>query len=325
MHIKHNIRIPYKLHLLAIKAESYHFSSISKANCYILLKMLKKYVSFAVALLLMQLAMAHEDAASYGLHINSPGASCADIYEKNPISHDRSGLYLVKTDKTFLAQCDMKFGKGWLKVADLNMARGDKCPKEWRELLVNGIRVCRSPNDNPSCYSTIFTVNNTKYQKIRGFVRGYQKRFTDSFDSRQGVRGIDETYVDGVSITLGKIRKHVWTYVAGCGDSANHSTSNCPCAPIPGPAPPAFVGEHYYCESGNNGQPSLNDFFIDDPLWDGAGCVHAKNTCCNIVGLPWFLREFATTQHEDIEVRICTDESYNNEAVLVDQLQLYVQ
>ena len=282
------------------------------------------YMTFAVVILLIQLAIAKEDATSYGLHVNSPGASCADIYEKNPMSHDTSGLYLVKTDKTFLAQCDMEFGKGWLKVADFDMTRGDKCPKEWRQFLVNGIGVCRSPSDNAGCYSTIFTVNNTKYQKIRGFVRGYQKGDTDNFNPHEGVKSINEAYVDGVSITLGKIRKHVWTYVAGISDSNGHSTSNCPCSKTPGPAPPAFVGEHYYCESGDNGQPS-NGYYTDDPLWDGAGCVHAKNTCCNIVGLPWFLREFPTMQHEDIEVRICTNEVFNNEAVLVDQLQLYVQ
>ena len=286
--------------------------------------MFKKYMSFVAAMLLMQLANACEDNARYGLDVDSPGASCADIYEKNPMSHDKSGLYLVKTDKIFFAQCDMEFGKGWMKVADLDMTRGDKCPREWRELLVNGIKVCRSPSDSSGCYSKVFTVNSTRYHKIRGFVRGYEKTGTDSFDSRRGVRGINEAYVDGVSITLGNPRKHVWTYVAGYTDSANVPSSNCPCSPIPGPAPPAFVGEHYYCESGNNGQSS-NGFYTDDPLWDGAGCVHAKNTCCNIVGLPWFFREFPTMQQEDIEVRICTDEHYGNEAVLVDKLQLYIQ
>ena len=237
----------------------------------------------------------------------------------------KSGLYLIKTNKIFLAQCDMKFGKGWMKVADLDMTRGDKCPREWRELLINGIKVCRSPSDSAGCYSKVFAVNSTRYHKIRGFVRGYQKDSTDSFDSRQGVRGINEAYVDGVSITLGNPRKHVWTYVVGCADSSNHPTSNCPCSAIPGPAAPAFVGEHYYCESGNNGQFASNGYYIDDPLWDGAGCVHAKNTCCNAVGLPWFFRELPTMQHEDIEIRICTDEGYNNEAVVVDKLQLYIQ
>jgi len=110
-------------------------------------------------------------------------------------------------------------------------------------------------------------------------VRGYQKSSTDSFDSRRGIRSIDTTYVDGVSITLGNPRKHVWTYVSGNSDHNNVPTSNCPCAPVPGPSPPSFVGEHYYCESGDNSQGGRTGFFTSDPLWDGSGCVNAKNNC----------------------------------------------
>ena len=44
----------------------------------------------------------------YGLDVDKPGRSCADIYEKNPSSHGKSGHYLIKTDDLFLAQCDME-------------------------------------------------------------------------------------------------------------------------------------------------------------------------------------------------------------------------
>ena len=154
-------------------------------------------------------------------------------------------------------------------------------------------------------------------------MRGYQKGTTDSFDSRKGFRNINTTYVDGVSITLGSVHKHVWTFVAGCSDEYNHRTSNCPCAVHPGPSPPSFVGSHYYCESGSNDNPGNGEFFTDDPLWDGADC--GKDTCCSNEELPWFHRTFAEPQNDYIEVRICTDEAYSNEAVLVDQLQLYVK
>ena len=59
--------------------------------------------------------------------------------------------------------------------------------------------------------------------------------------------------------------------------------------------------------------------YMDDPLWDGAGCFHVNNNCCTNPGLPWFYREFPTPQDEDIEVRICTDQDYSDEAVLVDR------
>jgi len=142
--------------------------------------------------------------------------------------------------------------KGWMKIADLDTNNGGDCPKEWQRLMVNGIKVCRAPSDAAGCYSTFFSVNSMNYRKIRGLVRGYQKYSTDSFDSRKGIRSIDTTYVDGVSITLGDPRKHVWTYVAGYSDHGNHPSLNCPCTVHPGPSPPSFVGEHYYCESGDN-------------------------------------------------------------------------
>ena len=271
----------------------------------------------------------------YGLDVDRPGYSCADIYEKNPTSHGKSGHYLIKTNDLYLSQCDMETEydagkkKGWLQIADFDLSVKSECPdtEEWKKIKVNGIEMCRSVNDTEGCYSAIFSVNGTKYRKIRGMVRGYQKGSTDGFDHvRYGnYRGINTPYVDGVSITLGNPRKHVWTYVVGCSDDDNHATSNCPCAAVPGPAPHFFVGEHYYCESGNRGPFEYSTIYTDDPLWDGAGCFHSNNNCCTNVGLPWFNREFPTTQDEDIEVRICTDQTYGDEAVLVDQLKLFVQ
>ena len=222
----------------------------------------------------------------------------------------------------------MELENGWMKIADFDVTKGDRCPKEWRKVTVNNKFMCRAPSDAAGCYSALFSVKGARYRKIRGMVRGYQKGTTDSFDSRKGVRSINDPYVDGVSITLGKPRKHVWTYVVGISDDDNHPTSTCPCAVVPGPSPPSFVGEHYYCESGNTGAFHKNDlayYYTSDPLWDGAGCVNAKNNCCTNVGLPWFIREFPEAQDDDVEVRICTDQAHYDEAVLIDQLKLYIQ
>ena len=89
-----------------------------------------------------------------------------------------------------------------------------------------------------------------------------------------------------MSITLGNPRKHVWTYVTGISDDGNFQESTCPCAAIPGPDLPAFVGHHYYCESGNTGGWDTLTYYITDPLWDGDGCHHANNNCCTNPDLP---------------------------------------
>ena len=270
----------------------------------------------------------------YGLDVDHPGASCDDIYKHNPYSHGKSGHYLVKADDLFLTKCEMKkeekdeekddYRSQWITIAEIDVNKGDDCPEGWVNDTMNGVEFCRAPTNDHGCFSAVFPVN-TSYHKVRGFVRGYQKGSPDSFDLRNGVWSINEAYVDGVSITMGSPRKHLWTYVAGISDDFNYRTSTCPCAAVPGPSPPAFVGEHYYCESGNIGAFEFNTHYTDDPLWDGAGCYDSKNNCCTNADLPWFQREFVLLQYGDIEVRICYDQPYRDEAIVVDQVKLFVK
>jgi len=72
---------------------------------------------------------------NYGLSVDNPGISCHDIYEKNLRSHGKSSPYLIKTDKLFLTQCDIA------QVADLDISRGDKCPQEWKEITIQGVKL----------------------------------------------------------------------------------------------------------------------------------------------------------------------------------------
>jgi len=84
------------------------------------------------------------------------------------------------------------------------------------------------------------------------------------------------------------------------------------------------VGDHYYCESGNNVHGLLAKFYVSDPLWDGSGCP-AGDKCCSTLGPPWFYCQFTQPEKRAVEVRICSDQGYNNEAIVLDQVQLYIQ
>ena len=293
----------------------------------------------ALAILVAPLVMAHDDTCTrYGFDIDYPGASCADIYNKNPTSHGRSGYYVLKTDRLFFAYCDMELDcggnkGGWMRIADIDTSRGNICPSGWS----NYSSYCTG-GSAAGCYSAHFSTNTTSYTKVCGKVVGYQKGTMDGFFPyayahgevnyyRPGVssRSLDGVYVDGVSITSGNPRKHVWTYVVGTSDDYNtYQQLNCPCAKYPGPDPPTYVGNHYYCESGNTGVHHTNVLYDEDPLWDGAGCG-PENSCCYDAGMPWFFRQFPASTTGDIEVRICYDEGFNNEAVAVEQVQLYIQ
>ena len=198
-----------------------------------------------------------------------------------------------------------------------------KCPSPWYKITVDGRMMCRVPRDTSGCSSVIYPVFETEYNQIRGWIRGYQKGTTDGFQaSHEDGVGIDGAYVDGVSITTGYPRKHIWTYAVGVSADGNDPYSNCPCAATRGPNPPAFVGKNYYCQSGSQWVPDHGTYF-EQPLWQG-NCTYSNNNCCANVGLPWFQRRFPDIQYDDLEVRICNNEAYSNEAILIDQLEIEI-
>ena len=125
------------------------------------------------------------------------------------------------------------------------------------------------------------------------------------------------------SITLGSPRKHVWTYAVGLSDDLNYPKYNCPCATVPGPSPPAFVGNDYYCESGDVGTSDVNSYYLSDHLWNGSGCT-AGNGCCAQIGMPWFYRKLPVQVADDFEVRICKSEGHRDEDIAIEKLELYV-
>ena len=245
-----------------------------------------------------------------GMLESTPEESCDDIYHNNKASRGVSRLYWVTTASgTHHVYCNMELQCGghkgsWTRVAQFDTSQGDSCPPEWTLITTPGDNpknVCRS-GDADACYSTIFTTYNISYYKICGQVRGYQKGNTDAFHT--AVQSIDDHYVDGVSITLGNPRKHVWTYAIGISNNGTHN-STCPCAVNRGPDPPSFVSDHYYCESGDTEyaghDPSA--YYTSDPVWDGLDCSDSVN-CCAHPDMPWFLQQFAKAQETFIETRI---------------------
>ena len=186
-------------------------------------------------------------------HTN-PAASCYEIYQHNPTSRGSVGHYWIKTSEgLFEVTCNMKLKcdgveGGWmqLQVVDVDMNRDDSCPGTW-QMITTPRRLCLG--NVVGCATASFYTKGVDYQHICGQTKGYQKGSTDAYQSK--TQSIDAAYVDGISITLGSPRKHVWTYAAGLSDACYNDCCTCPCATHPGPPPPAFVGNHYYCESGN--------------------------------------------------------------------------
>lgn len=268
-----------------------------------------------------------------------PAKSCAEIYHINKASRGRSGYYWIKTTDVYQVYCDMELEcgdqkGGWMKIYSFDTSLGYPCPVGWHKDQT--LKLCRG-NTLAGCYSAYFPTYNAHYKRVCGMVKGYQKGTMNGFYPTSFFLGkdnsitpvtasasIDGVYVDGISITLGNPRKHVWTYAAGLSDNGKYPCCNCPCAKYPGPLPPTFVQEHYYCESGNTEGALSSTFYKNDILWDGKSCAK-YNSCCSYPGMPWFFRIFPKCVQGDFEVRICTDQNYHDEGVLVEAMEIYIQ
>ena len=176
--------------------------------------------------------------------------SCKDIKAVQPNSP--TGYYHVNSRNIY---CNMDVlcgveGGGWTRLAHLDMSdSGERCPYELTEwyYYYERVRVCGRPNNFGGCKSVKFPTNGIAYTQICGRVIGYQKGSTDGIRSSGD---INSAYLDGVSITRGSPREHVWSYIAGL---RSDWASSCPCS-INGSNVnvPSFVRNNYYCESGTN-------------------------------------------------------------------------
>ena len=266
---------------------------------------------------------------NYGLELSCPGKSCRDVYHRNSGARGNSGLYIINTNRLHVVYCDMELEcggeKGWMRIASVDAAN-DSCPSGWNR-ITSPAAACRAITDMAGCHSSHFPTHNVPYNRVCGMVIGYQKGSTDGFGSyHYPSRSINGPYLDGVSITYGITRKHIWSYVIGHSKTVKYDPVSpaCPCSQFPGQSPPSFVHEHYYCESGRLLDTGLTPYYTDDPVWDGNGCP-TENSCCSDPSLPWFYHQIPLTVNKNFEVRICYDEPFSNEGVLVKQFQLYVQ
>ena len=242
--------------------------------------------------------------------------SCKDI--KAVLPNSPTGYYHVNS-RTIYCNMDTlcSSSEGWTRIAYLDMSDSTQsCPSGFRLYQSGGVRACgRAGSGGASCTSQSFTSLGLNYSAICGKVIGYQYRSTDASVSGN----INSHYVDGISITRGSPRQHVWTLVSGWSDSYNINPCRCN-----GP-PQAFVGNNYYCESGNPTN-NANKLFTSDPLWDGQNCRSYETACCNRPGIPWFHRDYGNTPiNDNIEMRVCGNEGTNNEDVTFGLYEFYVK
>ena len=245
-----------------------------------------------------------------------PACSCKEIADTR-LGDSRSGLHwLTNGDTVFQAHCDHEIppcpSPGWMQVVNLSSDSG--CPAGLEQLTAGGKKLCRKTVET-GCSPVTFPTNGVSYSKVCGQVFGYQKDSTDAF-SGFGVCTtdctIDQPYIDGVSITHGSPRQHIWTL------ATTRHAPYCPCGTNPSVTVPSFVGTDYFCDVS-----SSNTYSSADLLWDGQGCLAGAVQCCEKGN--WFCKDLPQPTTDDIEFRVCTDQNRADEDVYIEDIEIYVQ
>lgn len=248
-----------------------------------------------------------------------------------------SGQFLLNTTTTLTrVTCDFDIHqecggeRGWQQVAFLNMSDpSHHCPPAWTPFPgLRSVRLCGRINDS-ECNEVPYSTHGVPYTEVCGRVVAYAYGTPNAFEpsSLNPERmSVEDPYIDGVVVTKGRrgSRQHVWSFVAGLEESPDsvYVTSNCPCSrPGSNSLIPSFVGGHYFCEAGSL-RYEFGRVFLDDPLWDGAGCT--TSSCCSLNNPPWFRRSLASSA-DSLHVGLCGDATLQNEDTPIELVQLYVQ
>ena len=238
------------------------------------------------------------------------------------------------SNETNCTLCNMEelcgSGGGWTRLAYLNMSDATQnCPSGFRLYQSGGVRACgRATSSLGSCTSVQFPSNGISYSQVCGRVTGYQYTSPDAvYNEGSNHNNLNGDYVDGVSITRGSPRQHVWTLMAGVfGDVIGRLRFICPCANDSTQQVQSFVGDHYFCETAIVSGIYEEQLYTSDPLWDGQGCGSEETACCNATGIPWFHRDYGNTTTTDyVELRVCGDERTSNEDTPVTYYEIYVK
>ena len=270
-----------------------------------------------------------ENKACDAIHYNS----CEAILNKLPNSP--SGYYhLFVNGTTHHVYCHMETlcgGGGWTRIASLNMTDpNEKCPAQFRLYSQGGVRACGRPVNaygSGSCVGTTFSSRDIKYSQVCGKVIGYQYNSPDgAYAFAASSKDINSPYIDGISLTHGSPRKHIWSLISGYSDVG---ANRCPCSSNDPRSVPSFVDSDYYCESGCHTSSATDrrgsTLYTADPLWDGKGCGSSETACCQRPLIPWFYKSLTYSTADSVEMRICCDQDTGDEDVLIEQYEIYVK
>ena len=155
-----------------------------------------------------------------GVHV----CPCNDLREEvqQNLSATVQGIITTQLVPTTQSDSEHPCGSGfWRRVAFLNMTDpAQMCPAQWAlyDVSINSLRSCIRPSNTAGCVSGYFSTGSLAYNRVCGRADGVGFNSPDSYRLSSTLDRddcpIDEPYVDGLSVTYGSPRQHIWTFVA---------------------------------------------------------------------------------------------------------------
>ena len=180
---------------------------------------------------------------------------------------------------------------GWRRVAYLNLSdqENNGCPSGFE---YHNSMSCRRSSSSVGCSPVTYETNGISYSQVCGTVIAQGINTPDGFRNRK----IGQNYVDGISLTYGSPRNHLWSYPVlhngNCNDCTNEK--------------PNFVFSNYFCFS-----PDCS-----------SGMVCSESGCSE----NWFYRHIEDyITHSNIELRVCRSQSRDDEDIHLIHIEMYVQ
>ena len=167
-----------------------------------------------------------------------------------------------------------------------------------------------------------YSPHGLEYTHVCGRIIGYQFNTPDGYvlshDHTSLTPGneINEPYVDGVSVTYGFPRQHIWTLYGG------GSEDRCCETPATTFQPPSFIEKNYFCDIGNVWRDIS---FTTPPMWDDEANCPNDDACCAPQSGMCFNTTLTVPTIEYIEIRICADQSSGDEDTPLELVEIYVK
>ena len=172
-------------------------------------------------------------------------------------------------------------------MAYVNMAlSGATCPQGLTQFTLLRTHSLWQERTVHLCQSTMFFTLGLSYSQVCGQLRGYRLGFPDAFSPYNDTgspKSVDEVcilmehpshMIPLLVNTSGLIRCGFGHDTLACPWTIQYAS--CPCNNVRRliSAPPPYVGNDYYCETGDNDYTCCNatQLYSSDPLWDGQQC-----------------------------------------------------